>query len=317
MKVYELLFLLNEKKLQDFKQLENRQIIPFINSAYKRVKGVILYSHELGSPITKNDINQLNISEKMKLKLSGFVLQKIKKSDMTRVKKKYLHVQLTQIVGIGSEKANNLIKLGLKNISQLKQKKWQSHLTSATILWLNHKPNQKIYRNFITHMKPKLTSGFAKTALAKKHKVKIQIVGGYLRQKEYSKDIDIMIVSNTLTIQNYIDYLKKKYKTIVYSKGPDKASLLIQGIRRDYYKVDIFITPVKYQYAMLLYSTGSREFNIKMRRLAKKKGFLLNQKGLYKLKNLVILKSSGPIKVKSEKHIFEKLGIQYIPPENR
>jgi DNA polymerase/3'-5' exonuclease PolX len=321
MKVHEVLFFLNKKKLQDFKQIKNIQNIPFINSAYKRVRCVILQSHSLNSTIAQNNINNLNISKCMKIKLSDIILQKIKKTDVNQINKKYLYDQLTQIAGIGNDKANTLIKLGLKYVSQLKMKKWRTYVTDATILWMDHKPLQKIHRKLITMMKPTLINDFIKTILVKKHLVKIQIVGGYLRKKEYCKDIDIMIVSNTLTIQNYIDYLTSKYKIVVYSRGINKASLLMCGIYKNYYKVDIFITPTKYQYAMLLYSTGSREFNIKMRKLAKKKGFLLNQKGLFPVSNnsslKVTVESGKPVKINSEKQIFEKLGMKYILPENR
>jgi DNA polymerase/3'-5' exonuclease PolX len=323
MKVYELFYIIHNRKLQDFKQLKSCKNIPFINSAYKRVECVILKSHDLNSIITQNNINNLEISKCMKLKISNILLQKIKKSDLIQINKKYLHDQLIQIDGIGNGKASTLIKLGLKDISQLKLKKWRTYLTDATILWMNHKPLQKIPRKYITKMEPVLINDFAKTNLAKKHMVKIQIVGGYLRKKAYCKDIDIILVSNTLTITDYIDYLASKYKIVVYSKGDNKSSLLIHGIYKHYYKVDIFITPTKYQYAMLLYSTGSREFNIKIRKLAKEKGFLLNQKGLFdisklhKLDKTVYIKSANPIKINSEKQIFEKLGMKYQLPENR
>jgi DNA polymerase/3'-5' exonuclease PolX len=316
MKLYELLFLLNKKKLQDFKLIEDKKIIPFINSAYKRIIENILYEHNLNTIITKNDIDKLSISKNMKIKLLDLISRKITKDDLIKIKKKYIHDQLIQIAGIGNDKANNLIKLGLNNISQLKLKKWSKYLTDSTIIWLNHKPNQKIPRNLITLMKPKLIDEFVKNYKYNNidKSFKIQIVGGYLRKRKYSRDIDIMIISDKLILSDYINYLKNKYITVVYSKGSDKASLIIKGIKGHYYKIDIFITLPKYQYAMLFYSTGSRDFNIKMRRLAKKMGFLLNQKGLYKLNGKI---NSKPIKINSEKQIFEKLGIKYIPPENR
>ena len=75
------------------------------------------------------------------------------------------------------------------------------------------------------------------------------------------------------------------------------------------YKVDIFRTEKKYKNAMLLYATGSKVFNIKMRTIAKKKGYTLNQKGLYKNGKL--------IPIKSEKGFFKKLDMDYLEPEER
>ena len=78
-----------------------------------------------------------------------------------------------------------------------------------------------------------------------------------------------------------------------------------------FYKIDIFRTPIKNKYTMLLYSTGSKNFNIRMRVIAKKQNYILNQTGLYKLpsKTLII--------VSSEQDIFNKLNIKYILPKYR
>jgi DNA polymerase (family 10) len=48
---------------------------------------------------------------------------------------------------------------------------------------------------------------------------------------------------------------------------------------------------------------------MEMRHLAKEKGMMLNQKGLYK--NGVL------IPAKNEREIFRKLGMEYLPPEER
>jgi DNA polymerase (family 10) len=62
-------------------------------------------------------------------------------------------------------------------------------------------------------------------------------------------------------------------------------------------------------YAMLHF-TGSKVHNIKMRAIAKEKGWLLNQHGLFD-------KDSNLIKCSTEKEIFDKLEIDYIEPEFR
>ena len=65
---------------------------------------------------------------------------------------------------------------------------------------------------------------------------------------------------------------------------------------------------------MLLYSTGSKEFNLKMRAHAKGLGYLLNQKGLYYANEKKELVRDG---VKTEKEIFEILSLPYTPPNKR
>ena len=70
---------------------------------------------------------------------------------------------------------------------------------------------------------------------------------------------------------------------------------------------------------MLLYSIGSKKFNIKMRTLAKRKGYLLNQYGIFKYKadQKNISQSDEPIHVKSERDFFKILDIPYVLPINR
>ena len=74
-------------------------------------------------------------------------------------------------------------------------------------------------------------------------------------------------------------------------------------------RIDINLLPYKSMYSGLLYFTGSREFNQNMRYIAKKQGYKLNEFGLFK--------NNKRIKINSEKDIFNKLGLEYIKPENR
>ena len=95
--------------------------------------------------------------------------------------------------------------------------------------------------------------------------------------------------------------------------GPSKISTIVR--LKNYkinLKMDLFIAPkLEYPFAQL-YSTGSKEFNIRMRRLAKSKGYLLNQKGLYKSG-----KRLNSSKFKSEKSIFDFLNMKYVSPKSR
>ena len=142
-----------------------------------------------------------------------------------------------------------------------------------------------------------------------------KLVGGFLRKKPFSKDIDVMIISDSDIIDDYIKYLENTFSYVkVYIKGSDKASVIIYTPKEQYLKMDIFVSPKKYQYAMLLYATGSKQFNIRMRGIAKRMGYVLNQYGLYKLP---IKTTSTPLPVNSEKDFFKILEMPYISPHNR
>lgn len=62
--------------------------------------------------------------------------------------------------------------------------------------------------------------------------------------------------------------------------------------------------------AVLLKVTGSGEFNVKLRIFAQKQGYKLNEYGLFDANNNFV---AG----KTEKEIFDKLGLPNIPPKDR
>lgn len=324
MKVYELIFLFKNQLDNTLskdntikKSLDNNEINKntYIKIAYNNVINKIKSMYENNENITKNSINNLDITNHMKDKLNTLLNQKINIIDSNKLKKSYLLDELINIAGIGKKKAEELINLGLTNIKQLKLKKWEQYLTSGTILLLKNKPLRKIPYSMIKHIEPKFTNFKC---------FDIKIVGGFIRKKPFSKDIDILLISDKKTIlSDYIKYLKTVFNDVhIYIKGKNKASIIICNnyTKENYFlKVDIFISPIKYQYAMLLYSTGSKKFNIKLRSLARRKGYLLNQYGIFKYRDdqKIINIYDKPIHVNSEHDFFKILNIPYVLPIDR
>ena len=306
MKVYELLFFFNKNiEALDTKSNTYR----FIKIAYDNVIKKIKEKYKITDNITKSDIDVLNITSNMKEKISEILSNSkniITETEKKNILQSRLLQELIDIAGIGKSKADKLIQLGLTDIKQLKQKKWESYINTGTKLLLNKKPLTTIPNSLIKSIETKLTSfKLAKTKL----------VGGFLRKKPFSKDIDVMIISDIDIIDDYIKYLENTFSYVkVYIKGSDKASVIIYTPKEQYLKMDIFVSPKKYQYAMLLYATGSKQFNIRMRGIAKRMGYVLNQYGLYKLP---IKTTSTPLPVNSEKDFFKILEMPYIPPHNR
>ena len=76
-------------------------------------------------------------------------------------------------------------------------------------------------------------------------------------------------------------------------------------------RIDIRFIDRNHYWAALLYFTGSRNFNLFIRNVALEKGYSLSEYGLKKLQSyeLIILNS--------EKHIFDILNIDYVPPTER
>lgn len=74
-------------------------------------------------------------------------------------------------------------------------------------------------------------------------------------------------------------------------------------------QVDVRLLPMENYGAALLYFTGSKDFNVKMRREAIRQECLLNEYGLNKKGEIVASRS--------EEEIFKALGMEYVEPEKR
>ena len=231
-------------------------------------------------------------------------------------KEKILLGNLTNLMGIGVEKAKELIDNGLTDIKQIRNKKYLNMLTDQTRIFLSLKPEKRISHKEISLLEPRIFNTLNNTLNIKKNRKKIEIVivGSYRRKTRFSKDIDVMVVSDDKDIlEKIIKILIKDYEIIPYIIGTDKVSFIIASKNKKYYKIDMFRTSFANKWAMLLYSTGPRNHNIKMRAIAKKKGLLLNQQGLYDRKTKKLINKN----VKSEKYFFNKLGLEYKTPEER
>ncbi len=73
--------------------------------------------------------------------------------------------------------------------------------------------------------------------------------------------------------------------------------------------MDIFIANSKNYYSMLLYTTGSKDYNVKTRAAARKHGLLLNQEGLFDKAGKKINKPTD-----TETEILKYIGMNYTPP---
>ncbi len=142
-------------------------------------------------------------------------------------------------------------------------------------------------------------------ALKKLSEVKrISVAGSLRRQKETVRDIDILVIS-------------KKPKKImdVFTGLPDVATVLAKGETKSSVRtkgdvqVDCRVEEEKSFGAALLYFTGSKNFNIRLRQLAIKRGLKINEYGVFRKNRFVC--------GKTEEEIFKILGISYIEPELR
>ena len=137
-----------------------------------------------------------------------------------------------------------------------------------------------------------------------RHVLKISAAGSLRRKKARVRDIDIIV--STRNPGKVIEaYTRMPNVKKVLAKGARKATVVLKsGVQSD-----IRVFPPEQWGSGLLYFTGSKAFNIKMRMVAIKKGFKLNEYGLFKGKK----QAAG----RTEEEVFKKLGMKFVKPENR
>lgn len=308
----------------------------FRSASYERV------AHQLESTkgkIDESKVDKLNLTDYMKQKvkdvlegksIEGKVKSSKSKSSKTRSRSRSkspkspksskdskkstksdddpaLLSKLESFMGLGPEKAKELVKAGLKRINQLHTKKFQAMLPEETKIFMTMKPEQKIPHEHIAKLEPLIME-------ASTEPIKLTIVGSYRRNKPFSSDIDLMVVSEEESaIEILKSRLEEKLKIYPYSEGRDKLSMIIDTSdileSKHIYKIDAFRTDPADEIAMLIYATGSKEFNIVMRGKAKRMGYLLNQKGLFK--------DGKKIELDTEQDYFDILNMEYKEPEER
>ncbi len=137
--------------------------------------------------------------------------------------------------------------------------------------------------------------------------IRLEIAGSLRRWKETIKDIDILASARDEHRQVLMDFFASlpEVESII-AKGTTKTSVvLVNGIN-----VDLrIVSNQQFPYA-LHYFTGSKEHNIAMREYARKHGLKMNEYGLFR-------NETENIPCQNEAEIFQKLGMQYIPPELR
>jgi len=135
---------------------------------------------------------------------------------------------------------------------------------------------------------------------------RLSIAGSLRRWKETIGDLDVLASSDKP--DEVMEYFVK-YKDVqrVLLKGSTKTSVVLN----DNLQVDLRVIEDKSYGAALQYFTGSKEHNVKMRGIAIKQGFKLNEYGLFDKETEKFIVG------KNEEEIYKKLGLLFIEPELR
>lgn len=135
---------------------------------------------------------------------------------------------------------------------------------------------------------------------------KLELAGSLRRRRETVKDLDVVAVSSKpgKVMEAFIN---APGVARVINHGPTKSSVVFEdGIASDLRVIE----PGQFA-AALMYFTGSKEHNTRLRGRAKEMGFKLNEYGLYREGK------EKPEACADEAAIYKKLGLAWIEPELR
>ena len=283
--------------------------------ALEKYNGPIYSSNNIKSieGIGKGFQNKINIiAQKRTLPLYENII-KDKKLDNTIELKK----DLQKIWGFGPVFASKLVLMKeISSINNLIQKKNNKNLglTNLQKIGLKYykKLAQKINRNIITEFTDELRKITSKVGIT------VHNAGSYRMGKSSSGDIDIIITcKDTQNIsaikKDFYDILiNKKIIVETLSEGSEK-SIHIVKFKGKYYQMDAAIIKEPQLPWYLLYFGSSRDFSKKIRLFASKKGYKLNEKGLFNKINGKRINFYPS----EEKEIFDFLDLEYVAPEYR
>ncbi|PMP87249.1 MAG: DNA polymerase/3'-5' exonuclease PolX [Desulfurella sp.] len=132
---------------------------------------------------------------------------------------------------------------------------------------------------------------------------KVEIAGSVRRGKETVGDLDILICTKDFnSVSKALANLEHKQ---IIAMGDTKVSLLLSNNMQ----VDFRLVNEDSFASALQYFSGSKEHNVRLRDIAIKKGFKLNEYGLFE--------KDKKIETKTEEDIYNALGLCYIKPTLR
>jgi len=135
---------------------------------------------------------------------------------------------------------------------------------------------------------------------------RIELAGSARRWKETVGDLDIVASSREPARLSDALAAAPGVESVV-AKGETKTTVRLAGGL----SVDLRVVPPAEYASLLHHMTGSKEHNVRLRGLARERGFTLSEWGLERLDG------GGKVPIHAEEDVYRALGLQPIPPEMR
>ncbi len=297
--------------------------VPFKPRAYEKVAGVIAgLEEEVEEIYRKGGVKALEgipgvgrgIAERIEELLTT---GRIKDYENLKKKTPVDLASLGAIEGLGPKSVRKLYqKLGIRNIADLEKAAKAGKI--AKLEGFGKKSEEKILQGieFTKKSGGRFVLGFVMPEIRMIEKrlrefggiERVVVAGSVRRMKETIGDADILAISkNPGPVMNY--FVKMPEVALVNAHGETRSAIKLKsGIN-----VDLRVVESDSYGAALNYFTGSKDHNVALRQIAIKKGYKLNEYGLFKQG----AKREVQIAGKTEEELYKALGMDYIEPEMR
>ncbi len=225
---------------------------------------------------------------------------------------------LTQVQGLGPRKIKALYqKLKIRNLADLEKAAKAGKI--ARLEGFGPKSEENILKGlkFVKSSGGRFALGSVlpdilaiRDKLKKLEEVKrIEMAGSVRRRKETVGDADLLVISDKpKPVMDYFVSLPEAARVLAH--GETKSAITLKNGMN----VDVRVVPEESYGAALSYFTGSKDHNVMLRQIAIKKGYTLNEYGLFRGK----AGAKGRLVAgRSEEEIYKALDMSYIEPEMR
>ena len=227
--------------------------------------------------------------------------------------------ELTAVEGLGPRKIKLLYqKLGVKNLKDLEKAAKTGKISKLEGFGVKSEENILKGVEFVKKSGGRFILGFVMSEIrmienrlrAIRGVKRAEAAGSVRRRKETIGDADILVISDSP--KSVMDYFVSMPEVVrVFAHGETKSAVKLKNGM----DVDVRVLPEESYGAALNYFTGSKDHNVALRQLAIKKGYKLNEYGLFK--EARGKRKEERIAGRTEEEIYRALGMDYIEPEMR
>jgi DNA polymerase (family 10) len=274
-----------DRDIQEIYEIKELQSIPGVGKAIEKKiieileTGKLKYLEELEDEIPAG-LSRFTRIPGIGPRTALLLYKELKITDIDALKQACSAHKLKNIKGLGEKTEENILR-GIKMLESAR----------GRILLGNAYENGKQLLDYIKLSKDVLDANIA---------------GSLRRMRETIGDVDILASANNPQpiMDHFVNYPETSN---ILVKGDTKTSIILtNGIQ-----VDLRVVKPESYGAALQYFTGSKEHNIKLRKLAIKKGLKINEYGVFKRD------ANERIAGRTEEEVYNTLNLPYIEPELR